>query len=154
MYSIFIINLTINRRNKMKKTVKNLTVGLLVVLLANVGILVVDQDVAMAASCNLTTTNNMFGSSTSGYCGNDSVSLSTTSNMFGSSTSGYVGSNRYSTSTTNNMFGSSTNGYSSNSRINLNSSSNMFGSSTSGYVGNPRTSINSINTGLSCFWNC
>ena len=132
MYSIFIINLTINRRNKMKKTVKNLTVGLLVVLLANVGILVVDQDVAMAASCNLTTTNNMFGSSTSGYCGNDSVSLSTTSNMFGSSTSGYVGSNR----------------------IGLSSTSNMFGSSTSGYVGNPRTSINSINTGLSCFWNC
>ena len=88
IYSIFIINLTINRRNKMKKTVKNLTVGLLVVLLANVGILVVDQDVAMAASCNLSIT------------------------------------------------------------------SNMFGSSTSGYVGNPRTSINSINTGLSCFWNC
>ena len=154
MYSIFIINLTINRRNKMKTLVKNLTVGLLFVILANVGLLVVDQDVAMAASCNLSTTSNMFGSTTSGYCGNDSVSLSTTSNMFGSSTSGYVGSNRYSTSTTSNMFGSSTSGYSGNSRINLNSSSNMFGSTTSGYVGNPRTSINSRSIGLSCFWNC
>lgn len=154
MYSIFIINLTINRRNKMKKTVKNLTVGLLVVLLANVGILVVDQDVAMAASCNLSTTSNMFGSTTSGYCGNDSVNLSTTNNMFGSSTSGYIGSKRYSTSTTNNMFGSSTSGYVGSNRIGLSSTNNMFGSSTSGYVGNPRTSINSINTALSCFWNC
>jgi len=116
----------------MKTLVKNLTVGLLVVLLANVGILVVDQDVAMAASCNLTTANNMLGSSTSGYCGSEYVSLTTTNNMLGSSTSGYVGSNRYSTSTTN----------------------NMLGSSTSGYVGNPRTSINSRNIGLSCFWNC
>ena len=154
MYSIFIINLIINRRNKMKILVKNLTVGMLVVLLANVGILVVDQDVAMAASCNLTTTNNMLGSSTSGYCGNDYVSLTTTNNMLGSSTSGYVGSNRYSTSTTNNMLGSSTSGYSGNSRINLNSSSNMLGNSTSGYVGNPRTSINSSSIRLSCFWNC
>ena len=116
----------------MKILFKNLTVGLLVVLLVNVGISVVDQDVAMAASCNLTTTNNMLGSSTSGY----------------------VGSNRYSTSTTNNMLGSSTSGYSGNSRINLNSSSNMLGNSTSGYVGNPRTSINSSSIGFSCFWNC
>ena len=78
----------------MKTLVKNLTLGLLVVLLANVGILVVDQDVAMAASCNLTTTNNMLGSSTSGYSGNSRINLNSSSNMLGNSTSGYVGNPR------------------------------------------------------------
>ena len=117
----------------MKSVIKNLLAGVLVVTLANVGMFTLDQEVAMAANCSLTTTNDMFGSSTRGWVGND----------------------RYSTSSTNDMFGSSTSGYSGNSRINLNSTNSLFGSSTSGYVGNPRTSINSTNTGFSnCFWNC
>ena len=117
----------------MKSVIKNLLAGVLVVTLANVGMFTLDQEVAMAANCSLTTTNDMFGSSTRGYCGNDYVNLTTTNDMFGSSTRGYSG----------------------NSRINLNSTNSLFGSSTSGYVGNPRTSINSTNTGFSnCFWNC
>ena len=62
----------------MKSVIKNLLAGVLVVTLANVGMFTLDQEVAMAANCSLTTTNDMFGSSTRGYCGNDYVNLTTT----------------------------------------------------------------------------
>src|SRR6056300_974675 len=109
----------------MKSVIKNLLAGVLVVTLANVGMFTLDQDVAMAANCSLTTTNDIFGSSTRGYCGNDSVSLTTTNDIFGSSTRGWIGNNRYSTSSTNDMFGSSTRGYSGNSRISLYSTNSL-----------------------------
>ena len=88
----------------MKNTMKNLLTGLLVITLANVGMLVIDQEVAMAANCNLTTTSNMFGSSTRGYSGNSSISLNSSSSIFGSSTSGYVGNPSTSINSTNTGF--------------------------------------------------
>jgi hypothetical protein len=72
----------------MKILVKNLTVGLLVVLLANVGILVVDQDVAMAASCNLHSSTDPWGNtSTSGYCNGNRVSTYSSTDPWGNTSS-------------------------------------------------------------------
>ena len=88
----------------MKSVIKNLLAGVLVVTLANVGMFTLDQEVAMAANCSLTTTNDMFGSSTRGYSGNSRINLNSTNSLFGSSTSGYVGNPRTSINSTNTSF--------------------------------------------------
>ena len=88
----------------MKSVIKNLLAGVLVVTLANVGMFTLDQEVAMAANCSLTTTNDMFGSRTRGYSGNSSINLYSTNSLFGSSTSGYVGNPRTSINSTNTGF--------------------------------------------------
>ena len=86
---------------KIKKMISKLIRGILVISLLNLGMAVIVDTPAIAANCTLSTTNNMFGSTTSGYSGNSRISLSSTNNMFGSTTSGYVGNPRTSINSTN-----------------------------------------------------
>ena len=83
------------------KTLKKILTGMLIMGLANVGMLVIDQGVALAANCSLTTTNNGFGSSTRGYSGDSRINLNSTNSLFGTITRGWVGNPSTSINSTN-----------------------------------------------------
>ena len=129
--------------NNLIRKVRKIVTGMLVLSLLSVGMIIITEAPAMAASCNLTTTNSLGGSYTSGYCGNNRVSLSTTNSLGSSHTRGYVGNNRYSSNTTNNLGGTYSRGYVGSNRISLSTTNSLGSSHTRGYVGSNN-----------CFFNC
>ena len=67
------------------KTLKKILTGMLIFALTNVGMLVINQEVAEAANCNLYTTSDYFGNTTTtGNCGGSSVNLYSSTDSFGS----------------------------------------------------------------------
>ena len=89
------------------KTLKKILTGMLIMALVNVGMLVVNQEVASAANCSLYSTTDWLGNtSTSGTCGGQRVSTYSTTDWLGNtSTSGSIGRSRVSTYSTTDWLG-------------------------------------------------
>ena len=89
------------------KTLKKILTGMLIIALANVGMLVINQDVALAANCNLYSTTDFFGNTTtSGNCGGSRVNVYSSTDSFGNTnTWGSIGNSRINSYSSTDSFG-------------------------------------------------